>query len=66
MEIIREDEDLIENKENEENKNKKEKIKLEWRDYLALFIAALETIAIPFILLIIALLIIYFVIVFLA
>ena len=64
MEIIREDEDLIENKENEENK--KEKVKLEWRDYLALFIASLETIAIPFILLIIALLIIYFVIVFLA
>jgi hypothetical protein len=50
---------------NKKENNKKEKIKLEWRDYLALFIASLETIAIPFILLIIALLIIYFVIVFL-
>ena len=41
--------------------DKKERVKLEWRDYVALFIAALETIAIPFVLLIVALLAIYFV-----
>ena len=44
-----------------ENIDKKERVKLEWMDYIALFIAALETIAIPFILLIVALLAIYFV-----
>jgi hypothetical protein len=34
-------------------------MKPDWKDYVALFIAALETIAIPFLLIIIAILIVY-------
>ncbi|MDY6985435.1 MAG: hypothetical protein SVE93_03400 [Candidatus Thermoplasmatota archaeon] len=33
----------------------------DWKDYIALFIAALETLALPFILLILALIIVYMV-----
>ncbi len=36
-------------------------MKPDWKDYIALFIAALETVALPFILLILALLIVYMV-----
>jgi hypothetical protein len=34
-------------------------VKLDWKDYVALFIAGLQTIAVPFLLVIVALLIIY-------
>jgi len=34
-------------------------MKPDWKDYIALFIAALETVALPFLLLILALLIVY-------
>lgn len=36
-------------------------MKPDWKDYVALFIAGLETIAVPFLLIIVALLIVYFV-----
>jgi len=36
-------------------------MKPDWKDYVALFTAALETIAVPFLLIIVALLIVYFV-----
>jgi hypothetical protein len=40
------------------NNEEKEKLKLNWKDYLAIIIAALQTTLLPFILLLIAMLII--------
>jgi len=47
----------IKKQKGDENK----KVKLEWKDYIALFIAALESVAVPFFLLLVAMLLIYFI-----
>jgi len=47
-----------ERKSKEQEKQKTKPIKLDWKDYLAISIAALQTVLLPFILLIIAILVI--------
>jgi hypothetical protein len=40
-----------------ERKEERERVTLEWRDFVALFVAALQTVALPFIILLILLLV---------